>query len=182
MRQEAIASRYGKALFQLTQASNNQERVTKELSVLATIFQNDPLLSAFADSPLVRDSAKEGALDLALSSLNLDQASRNFLLVLARRGRLGLLTDILNALQRQIDLHAGLTRGKVTTAAELSESEKKEITEMLEKVTSRKVTLNFFVDPKICGGLTAEVGGLSVDDSIRSHLKNLQEELNRRTH
>ena len=60
--------------------------------------------------------------------------------------------------------------------------DRKRIEETVSAVTKKKVILNFTVDPKLLGGMTAQVGGWTFDDSLETHLTRLSEDLNRRSH
>ena len=86
------------------------------------------------------------------------------------------------AYRNQMDSHAGVIRGNVKTAHGLGNSEQKEVTELLGKLTNSEVILDFGEDEDLVAGLTAQVGSLTIDDSIRSHLTKMRDELNRSAH
>jgi F-type H+-transporting ATPase subunit delta len=52
----------------------------------------------------------------------------------------------------------------------------------ISKVTGKKVILEYKTDESLLGGLVAEVGSLTFDDSLDTQLKLLNEELKRRAH
>jgi F-type H+-transporting ATPase subunit delta len=64
----------------------------------------------------------------------------------------------------------------------LNEDDRRKLEQTIAGVTKKKVILNFTEDKKLMGGLVAQVGGWSFDDSLQSHLTRLTEDLNRRTH
>jgi F0F1-type ATP synthase delta subunit len=53
------------------------------------------------------------------------------------------------------------------------------IAEALSRVTGKQVTVRLEIDPSLIGGLSARVGGLVFDGSIRAQLDALGEELKR---
>lgn len=182
MRREVIAAKYGKALYELAREAKTQDQIYAEIKLLAQVMTSDEGLADFADTPLVKAEAKEDAVAMAIQSLSLSQVTKNFVLTLARRDRLTLLGDVETAFLDQMDKDAGLTRGTVVSAAELNDAQKKDITAVLSKITGKKVAVTFKKESKIGGGLSAQVGGLTIDDSVQTHLKRMQDELNRRTH
>jgi F-type H+-transporting ATPase subunit delta len=182
VRKEEIASRYGRALFQLALENKAQDQTLKEIGVLAQALVADEKLAEFAATPLLRSTAKEQAISKALENLKVSTLTKNFVMTLARRGRLEILRDIEVAFQNRMDEEAGVTRGTVVSAADLTAAQKSDITDVLSKIAGNKVAVTFQVDSKISGGLSAKVGGLTIDDSVQTHLKRLQYELNRRTH
>jgi F-type H+-transporting ATPase subunit delta len=45
---------------------------------------------------------------------------------------------------------------------------------------NKKIILTYKEDPTLLGGVVAQVGGWTFDDSIETHLIKMNEELNRR--
>jgi F-type H+-transporting ATPase subunit delta len=79
-----------------------------------------------------------------------------------------------------MDIEEGVTRGVVRSAQALNDDAKKEIENKINKVLNKKIVLTYEQDPKLLGGVVAQVGGWTFDDSLDTHLKKLNEELNRR--
>jgi F-type H+-transporting ATPase subunit delta len=50
------------------------------------------------------------------------------------------------------------------------------------QVTGKKVILEYKEDASLLGGLIAEVGSLTFDDSLETQLRTMNEELKRRAH
>jgi F-type H+-transporting ATPase subunit delta len=64
--------------------------------------------------------------------------------------------------------------------ARLAQESRTKIEDIVTKVTRKKVILSFVEDAKLIGGTVAQVGGWTFDDSLESHLRRLNEDLNRR--
>ena len=60
---------------------------------------------------------------------------------------------------------------------EAFKKKKNELQKNLEKVTGRKVRLNFATDEGLIGGLVTRVGSTVYDGSVRTKLENLREQL-----
>lgn len=182
MRMSQMASRYARALFQIAEETGAETIIFSELKSLAGAMTSDPTARTFLETPLVQSSEKESSLQAMFQKVKASDLVKNFVLLLARKGRLPLLNEVCIAYQTQMDQQAGVVRGTVRTADDLSDARQDEVTKLLSKLTNQKVILDFEKDETITGGLTAQVGSLTIDDSVRSHLVRMQDELNRRTH
>jgi F-type H+-transporting ATPase subunit delta len=68
----------------------------------------------------------------------------------------------------------------VTSAVELTKTEKKEIESMLTTMTGQQdIALECTVDPSILGGLRVEVGDWVLDTTVASQLTKLSNQLMR---
>lgn len=182
MRVAEVANRYAKALFEIGLETKQTDAFQQELIVVEKLFMDNEDLKRFALSPLVKSSQKEEALEKALDKAGASDVVRNFLLLLAQKGRLPIIHDVVVAYQSQMDANAGVIRGTVKTAHGLGQAEQTEVTDLLGKLTDSKVILDFGEDESLVAGLSAQVGSLTIDDSIQSHLNKMRDELNRSVH
>jgi F-type H+-transporting ATPase subunit delta len=176
-----VSRRYAKALYENSKATKTTDKVFAELRVLAESIKTDATVREYFSSPLVTPDQKINALENALTG-KLSEEVLNFLLLLAEKNRLEVFSDILLAYEQISDEDHGVTRGTVRSATALTPDAQSRIEEIVNTVTKRKVILNFTVDPKILGGMVAQVGGWTFDDSLESHLTRLNEELKRSAH
>ncbi len=93
---------------------------------------------------------------------------KNFTLLLARKQRLPIFNDVVTAYQQFSDESHGVTRGQVRSAAALGPDDRKRIEDIVSKATKKKVILTYKEDPSLLGGLVAEVGSYTFDDSLTS--------------
>ena len=68
-------------------------------------------------------------------------------------------------------------RATVTAAQPLSESDLARVQQALAQATGKTITISTAVDPSLVGGLTADVGGVLYDGSIKTQLAKLRESL-----
>ena len=181
MKHAQLARRYARALLALAQENGTSDRVIVELRVLKEALNSDVHLHEFFDSPVVPPSHKEEALKKALSSMKLLNEVVDFVLLLAKRDRLAIFGEIVDAFEGQSDAVHGVTRGTVESAIALGPDARKQLESIVKKVTQKEVILNYKINPSIIGGLIARVGSYTFDDSIRSHLRRMNEDLKRRT-
>ncbi len=71
----------------------------------------------------------------------------------------------------------GAVVAQVSAAAELSESQRSRLTEVLSRVYNNPVTVQMHVDPDLLGGLTVSVGDEVIDATLSSRLAKAQTQL-----
>lgn len=182
MKNTVLAQRYARALYNLAKEKNEQDNIFAELRVINDAFSGDEAISGFLTSPLVRPAEKVQALEKIISGLKASETVKSFVLLLAKKNRLGVFSEITQAFQLIEDEAHGVTRGTVRSAAVLGPEDRKRIEELVGKATKKQVILSYKEDPSLLGGLVAEVGSLTLDDSLTSHLTRINEQLTRSIH
>ena len=180
MKHSELAKRYAKALYELSQSENVSVRVFNELRVFKQALTSDTSLFDFFCSPVVTAERKLQVLKSTLSS-KVTNETLNLLSLLIEKGRFQLFEQFVSAFELISDEEHGVTRGTVRSAATLSAEARKRVEETVSKVTNKKVILTFTEDPKLLGGMVAQVAGWSFDDSLDFHLSKLSEDLKRRS-
>ena len=177
-----VALKYAQALFQSASEAKQTDAIGNELRGFAAGLAADKELFQFFSSPLVSPDVKSEMLKDASQKLKFSPLFASFLETVASKRRLEAIPDIAESYTAMMKQAEGITQGSVRSAAELTSSQQSELTALIEKVTNQKVELEFNVDQELIGGLHAEVGGWSFDDSITSHISRLKDELKRRAH
>jgi F-type H+-transporting ATPase subunit delta len=72
---------------------------------------------------------------------------------------------------------SGVVLAQITSARELPENEKSELQSNLERLTGKRVNINFGIDENIIGGVVTRIGSTVYDGSVRTQLQNLREQL-----
>jgi F-type H+-transporting ATPase subunit delta len=181
MRSSEIAKRYAKAIFELSVDQRSQEKVFSDLRALSQAFSSDKDLRGFLSSPTVAVAARVELLEKTLANKGVSKEALDFTLLLARRNRLALFPEVVHAFEVEADAANNVCRGVVSSAVTLSPAERQAIEAKVENVLKKKVIMSYQVDPKVIGGLRAQVGSYTFDDSISAHLTRMNEELKRRT-
>lgn len=176
-----LANRYARAILDLVSEGAKQELVLSELRAVQSLIEKDDTLRDFFHSPLVKAGEREKVLSAALKTAGLSPDTLSFIMLLSEKGRLPIFSKIVEAIKSQNDLAHGVTRGNVRSATVLSPDERKNIEETVSKYTQKQVILNYKEDPGVIGGLIAEVGSFTFDDTLTSHLRRLKDEMTRRT-
>jgi F-type H+-transporting ATPase subunit delta len=174
-RRATAAKRYAEAIAGLARDAGSWERWRQDLHAVGEAAQAPALRDALA-SPNLPSEVKQGLLARALGERAAPE-TRNLLSVMARRNRLDLLPDVVAWFDELADLALGIERVTVTTAAPLTDGQRRRLRERLAK-PGGAVVLAEQVDPDILGGLVVRQGDVIRDYSVRARLESLRERLN----
>ena len=166
---------YASALLGAAKERGRVERVREDLADFVASAQAVPELREMLRNPQLDPRARASALEAILGDA--DELVRNFLLLLAERGRSGQVDDIQREFERLVAAEAGQLDIELTTAYELSDDEAHAIVDQIRQASGRPVTATRKVDPALVGGIILQVGSLRVDASLRSRLERLRHEL-----
>jgi F-type H+-transporting ATPase subunit delta len=175
----AVAHRtYARALFEAAKDEGRLERVREQLTDFVAAVDEVDELRAVLESPELDSRAKAALLEQVLGDA--DELVRNFIRLLAEKGRAGELHEIAREFEALVAQDAGILEVELTTAVELSQSEFDELVARVGRASGRKVRASRAVDPDLVGGLVLQIGSRRLDASIRGRLERLRQELTTR--
>jgi F-type H+-transporting ATPase subunit delta len=166
---------YAHALFEAAQEKGRLGPVRDQLAQFVAAESEVPELRELLRNPQLDPRARTSALEELLAGS--DEILRNFLLVLADKGRAAQLEEIAAEFERLIADHEGIVHAALTTAVELSDAEAEKLLGQIEKASGRKVEASRTVDPDLIGGIVLQVGSHRLDASVRGRLERLRREL-----
>jgi F-type H+-transporting ATPase subunit delta len=166
---------YARALFDAALEEGRLEPVRDEVAQLAQAVAEVPELRELLRNPQLDPRAKAAALKEVLSGG--EDLVRNFVLLLADKGRAGIFEEIAREFERLIAEHEGVVHAELTTAVELSDKDAQDLLEQIEQAGGRKVEATRTVDPGLIGGIVLQVGSHRLDASVRGRLERLRREL-----
>lgn len=139
----------------------------------AGVLDANPTVAEFLASPAIGKKAKAVALDSALPG-HASDLLRGLFSVLLRNGRLDLLRGVAIVYGQLLDERAGRVPVRVTTAVELSNTQREALVETLAGILKQQPVLHVRVDPDLLGGLVVQVGDRVIDTSVRTRLQTLR--------
>ena len=166
---------YARALFEAAQEQDRLGKVRDDLVDFARATVEVPELRALLSNRELDPRARAGALEDVLGGA--DELVRNFLLLVAEKGRAAELPEIARELERMVADAEGRIEVELTTAVELSDEETAEIVAQIERAAGRTVEATRKVDPDLIGGLILQAGSYRVDASVRGRLQRLRHDL-----
>jgi len=170
---------YARALYDAAVEKDRVAAVREELADFVEAMHDVSELRAVLENPQVDRRAKAAALDSLLAEG--DKLVRNFLRLLAEKGRIGELDEVQREFERLVAAAEGQLDVELTTAFELSDEESSAIVDQIAKASGRRVRATRTVDPALIGGIVLQVGSRRVDASVRGRLERLRRELTTRS-
>ena len=171
---DLISYRYASALYDLSAEKNIVDFVLDDLIFLQKCIQENKDLNLLAKSPLITSSDKLNIFEKILSKQKADKLTNTFLKVISNNKRFAKLSSIILQFININSQKRGDILADVTSAEELSDSQKIEIKDQLKSILGKKLSLNFNVDRKIIGGLIVKVGSKMVDSSLATKINKLK--------
>lgn len=177
---QAVASLYARSYLSAA-GENGIGDADEELSSFIddVLAQNPDFRSILVSDSISRDS-KLGLIDRSLAP-KCSEFFTNFLKVLVRHGRMGLVEQIREVVGEVKEELAGQRRVQVSSAKPLSEDSRSQIKEQLANKLGFDPILQESVDESLIGGLIIQVGDTVYDSSLRTRIKTLSGRLTERT-
>lgn len=176
----AIASRYARAFADVVMAPESQLKPAEaaaQLRAIEAVMQQSRTLRHALSSPAVRAAQKRAVVGRFADELGFSRLTRNFMFVLIDHHRIGLLSEVREAFEAEIDLRLGFVRAEVRAAQALDAQQTEAIEAGLTKMTGKQVRAQFQVDASLIGGVVARIGSIVYDGSIRGQLDNLRRQI-----
>jgi F-type H+-transporting ATPase subunit delta len=172
----AVVSRtYAQAFFDAAKEQGRLDVVREELDDFVATLHEVPELDALLRNPQLDAATKSEALNKLTADS--DELVRNFLRVIAARGRGGQIEEIVREFDALYAAEQHVLNVELTTAYDLSDEDAREIVGQIEKASGRTVEARRSVDPHLIGGIVLKAGSLRVDSSVRGRLNRLRREL-----
>jgi F-type H+-transporting ATPase subunit delta len=170
---------YAVALFEAARENGRLAQVREQLADFVQSVDEVPELHALLRNPQLEPRQKAAILGELIGDA--DELVRNFLRLLAEKGRIGEIDEIGREFERLSAEEEGVLNLELTTAVELSDQDAKAIVEQIEKSSGRRVEARRSVDPGLVGGIVVQIGSMRLDASVRGRLERLRRELVRRS-
>jgi F-type H+-transporting ATPase subunit delta len=176
---EVTARRYAKALFLSAHEAGITAEVGRELGEVARIAVTRQEVRDVLSRPWIKAEDRRG---IAVSLADKSGAGRlvqNFAGLVAERGRIDYLPEMVAAYGALLDEELGQARGTVRSAVPLAADDKQRLGERLERMLGKRIILEEQRDPALLGGFVAQVGGFVLDGSLDGQLARMRERLAR---
>jgi len=180
MSMRASAARYARALLDVTIKESDPEAAGVDLTTFVELVERHPELQRTLANPVVSASAKHAVVQQILDRLRPSPPVGKLLLMLASRGRLALLPDVLAVYRERLMEHRHVVQAEVTTAAPLAPEHAAQLQQRLAAITGRSVTMTTKVDRSIIGGVVTRIGSTVYDGSVATQLARVRERLSER--
>ena len=173
----AIGRRYAKALLDLAREQGQLDTVLRDVGALSDAWKTSEELREVVRNPVLPRPALKAVIEALMDKMGVAAMVKNTVKLLADKGRLAHLEEVLHALEEFAERETGRVRVEVTSAKPLSDAYYSRLSEKLQRVTDREVVLIKKQDPSLIGGVVTRVGDQVFDGSLSNRLSELKESL-----
>ncbi len=172
-----ISKEYGTALFMLACEENCQKSYAEALETVKNLFIETPQYQELLASPSVPLNERLRVIDTTFSD-RIPEHIISYLKLLCEKGRIPYFIESVQEYNALFDASKHISNAKVTSAVELTESEKQKLITKLESIVKGKVQAEYFVDADLLGGFIVEMDGRIMDSSLRHRLHEIKGVIN----
>lgn len=176
---QGTAGRYAKALFMLTREAGTAEAAASELEQFQDAVRQSPELGAALQRPWVKPSERRAVAVAVAERAGCGKSVQDLAGLVAARGRMDHLGEIVEAYRALVDEAAGRVRATVRSAMALTDDERRRLAGRLQRALGKHVMLEERVDASLLGGFVAQVGSLILDGTLDGQLERMRERLAR---
>ena len=164
---------YGNALFAAAKERDKVKLVSEESAALLAIFEREPELQAFLNTPAVSAREKKAVMT-AIFEGKICEELLNFLRVLIDKGRTRHFARIIRAYRDLTNKEEGISYGEIVSVKPLAEARRRRFEEEVGKLLRLKVRLENKLDAGLVGGVKVYVDGKIIDASVKGRLGELR--------
>lgn len=174
---ERLGRIYAEALLDTAEKQGKVEAVAEEFDALVTqVLDHHPEIEAMLSGASSTRTQKAELITKAFAGKTED-IFLDFLQIVNRHGRLEFLRPIRAAYRKLCDERARRERVRVKSAVPLDDGQRDRLTELLRQRLGREPVLETEVVPELLGGLIVRIGDEVYDDTVRSRLVGLRDQL-----
>jgi F-type H+-transporting ATPase subunit delta len=174
---QRVAKVYAEAILRAAEARGQVEELEQDLdSLLKDVLDKDPRLETFFSSGAIGKHPKAQVLRATFAGRASDVFVHS-LLVLNDHERLDLLRPIRAAYRELRDRRAGRMRVLVRTAVPLPDDQRDRLLQQLRESFHQEPLLDTQVDQDLLGGIVVRVGDWLYDQSVRTQLETIRNQI-----
>lgn len=169
-----IPRRYAKALYKFALEHGSTLAVYDEMKEVISAFQQNPMLQKTLANPFVSEEDKAALLKAAAGE-KVENDYLGFIKMLLEMHRENFMYLIALAYRDLYRKENKISQVRITTAAQLPESEMQKLRSMVEKAfPGRKLEHSESINPDLIGGFVVDVDDARMDASISNEIEQLR--------
>lgn len=173
MSDSTVAYRYAKALIDLAKEQGVVNEVNTDMAFFEDICNQNDEFRAVMASPIVRHEKKLGILKKIFEN-RVHRVTFSILTVLTKKNRERIIYPIAKEFQKLYNILNGIQKVQVSSAVELSASQKSELIKVVGDELKKKIELEEKIDESLIGGFVLKVGDTQIDTSVKKKLNELK--------
>lgn len=167
------ASRYAKALLDLSIEQKTIDKVNNDMVELSNLCKESKDLTNMLKSPIVDKNRKVQAFN-AIFGKTWDEMSLKFIALIVKNSRANIVPFIADSFVDQYRKHLGILDVQLTSAIKLEKKVKDQIMVKIQEHFKGEIELHESIDASLIGGFIVRIDDQQIDASIASQLSNLK--------
>jgi F-type H+-transporting ATPase subunit delta len=164
---------YADALFRVAAAEAKLDEVEDELFRFARVLEgSNELREALTDTSAPPAKRQQIVEDLLAGRATTTTTALISMVVAAGRGRE--LPEIINSLVEKIAQTNNKVVAEARSAVNLTDDQRRRLAAALSAATGKDVEVKVVVDPRVMGGIVAQIGDSVIDGTVRHRLEQLR--------
>ena len=172
MANDEIAKRYAGAIYNIAKSSNSVNEVREVLNILMENYEESEEFRKILEDPLKKFSEKEKFLEKSFDHIS--KESLGVIKYIVKKQRLSLIGEIKDYFLKLYYDENNKLPVIAIFAKELSEKQREQLVQKLEKKYNKKIVLNVKVDKKIIGGGILKIGNEVINGSIKNQIEEIK--------
>ncbi len=177
MNYQETSLRYARAILSIAQEKGHVDSVVSQMEIVSKQVQSNHDVEDFLTSPVMKAQNQEELLKSFFENQPLREEIQSLLYLLVKKRRFFLLPQICKALQIEVDKLEGVARGVVKSSKELDVTQRNSLEKVISEFTGKKIHLEYKEDKNLIGGIVAQVGSYTFDDSLETQIQMMRDDL-----
>jgi F-type H+-transporting ATPase subunit delta len=166
-----LARPYAKAIFELASQDNEIDSWMEKLQLLSHVSSIDEVRDVIKNPEIKLEDTVAMIMEVCKDML--DEKSINLLHLAGENGKLELFPQIAEEFEKLKAQAQGTMEAEVISAFAVNATQKKLITDSLEKRFNKEVTITTTIDKSLVGGILIRAGDMVIDGSVSNQLKKI---------
>jgi len=172
-----VSNVYGDALFELAIEENRMDSFLEEALGIIEVLKANNELSQMMNHPKIDKEEKLSIVTDIFKGRVSDEVV-GLMRMVVEKGHFADMDEILDYFVQRAYEHKGIGIASVTTAMELTDSQKAAVEKrLLETTKYTSFNMTYKVDAELIGGMVIRIGDRVVDSSIKTKIYELSKEL-----
>jgi F-type H+-transporting ATPase subunit delta len=171
-----LSRRYARALLALSQRRGDLDRTHEELQATASLFERDPRVRRFFETPSIARTEKLAFLERQWKPW-LCPGVYGLLMVLLRRRRLDHIVSVAEEFHNIAERAQGIVRATVRSAVPFTDAQADRLAKALGGRTGFQILLQRETDPAVLGGAVVAMDHTLIDGTLATELWRIRRQL-----
>ncbi len=171
-----ISKEYGSGLFSLANEEHVEKAMLDDMKYLKQLFS--PEYIRILSDPSISKEQRVGIVSEALDG-RVDRYLVNFIKLMTERNLAGEILRSFDEYEHQYYQYFDIVKVRCESAVELTEAEREKLHFKLEAHIGKIVEIEYFVVPKLVGGMRLLYDGHRIDETVRKKLLDIGSRLSR---